>query len=244
MRIFLAGTKGIIDKIKNKNVYILESFFYMTEDFAKNIKKFKGFLLDSGAFTIFGNGKKNINWENYVDKYAEFIKKHEIEYFFELDIDSVVGYEKVKKLRERLETKTQKKCIPVWHISRGIEEYKKLCENYKYIAIGCSGKHDSEWTRKYPEKVKNLVDFAKSKNVKVHGLGFTHLKELKKIGFFSVDSTTWLYGGTVHGYLHKFQNNTIKKIHYAGKRLINTEKTNINNFEEWIKFQQYAEIVL
>ena len=60
------------------------------------------FLLDSGAFT-FMNNSKSVDFDLYLDKYIDFIIEKNIKYFFELDIDSIVGYKKVLQLRERLE---------------------------------------------------------------------------------------------------------------------------------------------
>ena len=69
------------------------------------IPYFGKFLLDSGAFTMFSDKKKaqGLVWEEYVDKYADFIVRNNVEHFFELDIDKLVGYDKVLQLRNRLE---------------------------------------------------------------------------------------------------------------------------------------------
>ena len=74
------------------------------------------------------------NFDEYLTRYINFINKYDIKYFFELDVDSIVGYEKVKQLRKRLENETGKKCIPVWHKSRGKEEYLKMCKKIDEIA--------------------------------------------------------------------------------------------------------------
>ena len=39
-------------------------------------------------------------------------------------------------MRKRLEAETKKKCIPVWHRSRGKENFIELCKQYDYVAIG------------------------------------------------------------------------------------------------------------
>ena len=43
---------------------------------------------------------------------------------------------KLKKIRTKLEKGTNKKCIPVWHLSRGFDEFIKHTQEYDYIAIG------------------------------------------------------------------------------------------------------------
>lgn len=136
MKVFLAATsdKSFISNITDSK-YILESFYYFQEWQIPLIKKSEMFLLDSGAFT-FMSGKKSNDFDGYLTRYIDFIKKHDVKHFFELDIDSIVGYDKVKQLRKRLEKETGKKCIPVWHKSRGKEEFLKMCDEYNYVAIG------------------------------------------------------------------------------------------------------------
>jgi hypothetical protein len=245
MIVYLAGTnKKQLDNIKTP-ISVLESFAYIKKHTASiHLLLKNNFILDSGAFTFIGKNKKSIDWERYTDEYIEFIKKHKIKRYFELDIYSVIGIDATEKLRIKIEKATNTQSIPVWHIFLGTDYYKKLCEEYSYIAIGASGRHDSKWTRTNPEKLDALVRYAKSKNVKVHGLGYTCLKQLHKIPFHSVDSTTWLNAGKFGEY-QQFTGNSIKKIQAANvgmktkKGII--ELMNENNFKEWVKFQKYAE---
>lgn len=245
MKVCLAGTYAITPI--NRNIiddcdYILESFYYIKEWQVKHIKDKKLFLLDSGAFTFMSNSHKAVNWNEYLDRYIAFIKKYDIDYFFELDIDAVVGYEKVKELRYRLEKQTGKQCIPVWHKSRGIEEFKKICEKYKYIAIG--GIVTKEIKQKEYDKMFQLVKYAKSKGVKVHGLGFTNLKSLENSGFFSVDSTSWKSGNRF-GSLYIFKNGELKQIKKPDGKRMKTGKyySSVEKFVflEWVKYQKYME---
>ena len=73
---------------------------------------FKDFLLDSGAFSFFGGKSKNINWIEYTKNYAEFIKKHDINNFIELDIEKITNLNLVEDLRKLLQDKTGKNPIP------------------------------------------------------------------------------------------------------------------------------------
>jgi len=173
MKVYLSAVKTVLTQnllelspeCKNYSPYFLESFAYMTEETEKMISKFRDFLLDSGAFTFRNSVKdKNIDWNKYVERYAEFIKKNDIEYFFELDIDSLIGYENVKKLRNKLEKITNKKCIPVWHFNRGKEDFLEMCDNYNYVALGGivgSKKDKKEYQKIFPwfisEAHKKLV---------------------------------------------------------------------------------------
>lgn len=195
MKLFLAGTLSGLDKAFlqseiEKGVFRLDTFADLDTKTLYFLNDWQDFLLDSGAFTYMSKAgdSQKINWDDYIDKYASFIIKNKIKNFFELDIDVIVGYEKVKKLRETLERKTGKQCIPVWHKSRGLDDFKNMCENYSYVAIG--GLVTKEIKKTDYKILKYLVSLAHSKNAKIHGLGFT-LKGVEKYGFDSVDSSSW-----------------------------------------------------
>ena len=245
MKIFLAGQapwkdEGLYENILSRSsVYILESFYYADEWVEKHIPLFKDFLLDSGAFTFFTLKNKNIKWEEYVDKYADFINRNKVNHFFELDIDKIIGYDNVLRLRKRLEQKTNKQCIPVWHKYRGKENYFKMCDKYKYVAIGEIVSKEIK-QNEYPI-FTYLINEAHKKGAKVHGLGYTNLKGLEKYHFDSVDSTAWTTGNRF-GSIYRFNGKTMEKYDKkAGQRLADSRKVALNNFTEWVKFQQYAE---
>jgi len=223
-----------------KEANILQSFYYCNEFTEKGIiPNCKSFMLDSGAFTFMNNCKKNINWYEYIDKYVDFINRNKIDLFFELDIDVIVGYEEVKKMRKYIERKTNKKCIPVWHKSRGLEEYKKLCKEYSYIAIGGIVTKEIKSTEyKY---FSQLIKIAHENKCKVHGLGFTKLKELEKYKFDSVDSSSWVCGNRF-GFVYLFDGKTLlKQTKNTGQRLKDGKEVALHNFKEWVKFSKYAE---
>lgn len=245
MKVFLAGQApwketGLYDNVfKNNSVYILESFYYADEWTEKHIPLFKDFLLDSGAFTFFSCKDKDVNWIEYVDKYADFINRNKVNNFFELDIDKIIGYENVLKLRKRLENKTGKQCIPVWHKSRGKDNFLKMCDEYSYVSIG--GIVSKEIVQNEYKFFPYLIGEAHRRGARIHALGFTNLEELQKYRFDSVDSTAWTTGNRF-GYVYKFTGDTVKKFNKkSGQRLSDSRMVALNNFIEWVKFQQYAE---
>lgn len=238
MKLFLAGSYSRPYLFEhNTPLYVLESFYYVKEWQLKEMHNWKMFLLDSGAFTFMNNSTNN-NFDEYLSKYAQFIKDNDIKFFFELDIDSVVGYSKVKEMRKRLEKETGKKCIPVWHKSRGLQEWHIMCQNYSYVAIG--GIVNKEITKKDYSVLRELNRIAASYGTKVHGLGFTN-NEAYKYGFYSVDSTNWLSSSRFGGVRY-----------FDGKKMVNypTPKNKksvhyktIDDFVvgEWIKYQKYLD---
>lgn len=239
MKIYLAGTAPFREIVEPREImYVLESYYYFEDwqhDFIKN--KTRGFLLDSGAFTFMTNSSTHVNWDEYIEGYADFIKRYNVKHFFELDIDSVVGYPRVKQMRKRLETLTGRQCIPVWHKARGVEEWRRMADEYPYIAIG--GIVSKEIRTQHYKALPALITEAHKRGAKVHGLGFTNTKMLSSCHFDSVDSTSWT-SGRRFGSLHEFRDGRIvatKK--QEGKRV--TKLINEYNLDEWIKFQKYAD---
>jgi len=245
MRLFLAGVApwrsggGYDPIIRKHKPFILESFFYADADTERLLPYYGDFLLDSGAFTFMQGKGGSPDWDDYVERYADFINRNNVEKYFELDIDSVVGYERVKAIRRKLERLTNRPCIPVWHVSRGVDEYKKMCDEYGYVAVGGIVSKEIK-----PDKYGSLpvlISEAHKRKAKVHGLGFTALEWLKKCHFDSVDSTAWTTGNRF-GYLYYFDGKTMrKKDAPTGHRIGDSRAAALNNYTEWIKFQKYAE---
>lgn len=243
MQIYLAGVMPwggslyIPSKEKAVDINILESFYYTDEYIVKMIPYLRNFMLDSGAFTFFSSGQK-MNWEEYVERYADFINKNNVKLFFELDIDKLIGYDEVIRLRRKLEKLTNKQCIPVWHTFRGKENFKEMCAEYKYVSIG--GIVSREITRTQYQYFPWFIKYAHQQGCKIHGLGFTNLQGLKKYHFDSVDSTAWVTGNRFGGLYHFNGKDLIKIPRAENQRMKDTKRLAIVNFNEWVKFMQYA----
>lgn len=196
----------------------------------------KDFLLDSGAFTFINSKKaKTSAFDEYLKGYINFINKYDIKHFFELNVDSIVGYDKVLEYRKRLEYETGKKCIPVWHRTRGKGEYYKMCEDYDYIAIG--GLAIKEIKKSEYKFLNTLCKIAKERDCKVHGLGFTP-RNAENYKFYSCDSTSWMNGGRF-AEVHTFDQGRIKSQSFKNKGLVNRKELDKLNIKEWIKYQKY-----
>ena len=154
----------------------------------------------------------------------------------------VTGYDWVKSARKKLELRTGRKPIPVWHITRGIDDFKKMCEDYPYVAIG--GLASNEYPRKKYPALKNLIRISHRSGAKIHGLGFTNTRLLNEYHFDSVDSTSWLNGGKF-GEFQKFDGKRIlSKHHPVGMRCTDGARLIEHNFHEWIKYQKWAEVAI
>ena len=187
------------------------------------------------------NTGKKVDFNDFLSRYIEFINRYNVEHFFELDIDSVVGLNKVENMRYRLERETRKKCIPVWHKSRGKDYYLEMIKNYDYVAIG--GIAIKNIKRDEYKYFKWFIEEAHRQKCKVHGLGMTSIKELHKYPFDSVDSTSWLSGGRF-GTIFQYQNGGLKSVNFKNRRTTDYKKVNNHNFMEWVKFQKYADMHL
>lgn len=245
MEIYLAGSEARAKQMNEdskdnlfKGTNILQSYYYCNEFTEKVvIPSCDSFMLDSGAFTFFSSGK-HVDWNEYIKKYADFITRNDVKLFFELDIDSLVGYENVLLLRKKLESLTNRKCIPVWHKSRGLDEFVKMCKEYDYVALG--GIVAKEITQKEYKYFPKLIKIAHENGAKIHGLGFTNLIGLTKYHFDSVDSTSWVSGNRF-GSVYKFNGKTMVKYDKKeGQRLSDSRKVAVHNFNEWVKFAEYA----
>lgn len=199
MTIYLAGehpVKNGSQAIPRGGLNILESFYYVRNNryFPKLYPYFENFMLDSGAFTFMQDSKITLDWMKYTEDYADFINKYDVQLFFELDIDKIVGLEKVEILRNRLEQLTGKKPIPVWHETRNKAYWLDMCKNYPYVAIGGLALSKGNKKKKLESYLPYFIETAHKNNAKIHGLGYTSIEKLKQLHFDSVDSKAWLHG--------------------------------------------------
>ena len=234
-----------------EGAHILESFYYCNKGYTERLLPFYGkFILDSGAYTMFSFAKgQQLNWEEYIDRYADFIKRNDVRHFFELDIDKLVGYDEVRRLRKRLESKAERPCIPVWHKSRGKDDYIRICEEYDYIAVGglvgAGGAGASvEYSKRVTKYFPWFIRTAHINHAKIHALGFTSITGLEKFHFDSVDSTSWTTGNRF-GMLYHFDGKRMTVVDKReGQRFKDSRLLAINNWSEWVKYQRYAEVKL
>lgn len=170
----------------------LMSYFYIRNklDIATFIRdNSEEILIDSGAHS-FQKGKK-VDWVEYTKQYAKFIQEFDrpnVIGYFEMDVDNIIGYDNVLELRKILESVTDK-IIPVWHKNRGIDDFKKMCQQYAGKIIAVTGfKNEDIQDHQYMMFLK----YAKKYNCKVHCLGMTRKKILDKVPFDYTDSSSWV----------------------------------------------------
>ena len=248
MNIYLAGgasyqsqKKNAVDEVRrtrpNMKVYILESFYEKWQKRPPVLIDDYTCMLDSGAFSFLNLGRQ-VDWNEYISRYIEYINANDIKLYFELDIDKIVGYERVKEIRRKLERDTGKQPIPVWHRHLGKAEFVRMCDEYDYIAVGGIAIQDIKIAEyKY---LPPLIREAHKRGTKIHGLGLTHSKWLPICHFDSVDSSAWTTGMR-YGQIYTFTGRSIQfKKKPEGRRVKGVEIA-MYNFKEWLKFAHYAE---
>lgn len=230
-------------EIDAAEVSVLCSFYGISNFESEYLSKFRRFIIDSGAFS-FMNGRPGVNWDKYVEQYAEFVLANNVTLFFELDIDTIVGLREVERLRAKLERLTGKQPIPVWHKGRGKDYFVGMSKEYPYVALG------GIVTKEIPKGVYEkafpwFIRTAHEHGAKIHGLGYTSLTKLSQYHFDSIDSTTWnvgaKYGNVCRIILGQDGVTDQRQLHRPGTRVRDSRELSKYNFVQWIKCQKYAE---
>lgn len=214
MKIFLSAIDGYtLDELLRRKKSLrwnLLSYYQIRNDislFKKCLSASELMEIDSGAHS-FQKGKK-VDWEDYTRKYADFIQKYDnpkIIGFFEMDVDNIIGYENVLKLRKILE-KVSDKIIPVWHKQRGIKEFTRMCQQYSGRIVAITGFANEDIR---DDQYVVFLKEAKKYNCKVHCLGMTRRRILDKVPFDFTDSATWKLR-TTYGKVEGINDKKIKR---------------------------------
>ena len=243
MKIFLSALEGaklnktinvadILIKEDVKLKWNLMSYYYIRDknyELAQRIRDYsEQILIDSGAHS-FQFGKK-VDWIKYTKEYASFIQKFDqpkVIGYFEMDVENIIGIEKVLYLRSILENVSDK-IIPVWHPLRGINNFEEMCDKYKgkIIAIGGFAKTDIR-----DEQFAMFLKVARKYGCKVHCLGMTREKILQKIPFDYVDSSTWVQS-TVYG---RIDNKTRVPMSFTKNH---RDRLYVENYKVWLQKQK------
>lgn len=241
MKLYLAslsGSRACLETLAKEGIripYVLESFYYMEDWIMDYVAHCQDFILDSGAYS-FLKQNKSLCFDDYLKRYIAFINQHDVKQFLELDVDAVVGLKKVEEYRHILERETGKKCIPVWHRSRGKPYFLDLVQEYNTVGFGgIALRHVRK--KEFPYLLW-FLEQAHQHQAELHALGFSDFRHLKWLRFDRVDCTTWWSGGR-YGILHRFDGQRIRTVS-SGRRL-NHQQANLHNTKEWIKYVHYLQ---
>lgn len=174
-------------------------------------------LLDSGAFTLISKAMKanggRLNYDSYdtpefweyVDSYAEFVKKHKTAIDYYVNIDAIRNPKLSWKIQQYLQNKHGLRPLPVVHVGtdpKWIDKY--IADGHDYIGFGgiaksilnggVTGWIDRMFTHICPGPSYLPI-------VRVHGFGVGNYQHIIKYPWYSIDSTTWVkmaYYGQIH----------------------------------------------
>jgi hypothetical protein len=229
---------GLIDFVEFNKLHILQTFYDVKDGDEFYFDKCADFLMDSGAFSVM-NSKAQRNKFNpleYAKKYGEYVRKHNIDQFIELDIDGVFGIDVYKDCLHCLQDTSGKDPLRVFHMWRGKEYFQELTKVKDRICIGgIAIKHIKEsdyvmfdW----------MLEEAHENNCKIHGLGIGSSELIRKHDFDSVDSARWLTS-MQFGHLYRFNGHELCK--YPGSEGCKEGEHLTRKFSAWRALKEWAE---
>lgn len=212
MKVYLAGyesasTSYDLQLPDQYNVFL--TYFYK-----KNASKYltskdaetrKGLITcDSGAHSFFGymgtsvthgTNSKGLSEmpdpHKYFDSYIEWLLQYSknLDYFVELDLHELVGYQRVKEWRAELKRNNLwQKCIPTHRKYNSRKDFFELLDSLDSGYMALQGTDQDADIPIYTEFIKHCY----ARQIKVHGFALTKPRLMKAIPFYSVDSSRWL----------------------------------------------------
>ena len=188
-----------------KDINHFYSFFY-----AQN--KIDGYLfyegrlkiVDSGAHTFFAATDVDIGFpmekreklkltetpEEYVKRYIKWIQKYydNFDYFVELDVQELVGYDTVLKWRQWYkDAGISTKMMHCYHQCNTFDEYKEMVDKCDSRYVGLEGVRKN----RKPLPYNKFIKYAYDNKCRVHGFAMIKKEYVNKHPFYSVDSSSW-----------------------------------------------------
>ena len=153
----------------------------------------------------------------------------------ELDIDQIVGHEKVLEWHELYKKEgVDHNMVYVYHPGQPKEYWAEICKERDYIGLQGGLKLGT---------YNALFATASKYKAKVHGFAMTKLEPMQKLPFYSVDSTSW-QSGTRFGMTYIFdgrqltQTGADEKVQTRKRLAKKAEAVGIDS-KKWIADQRY-----
>jgi len=243
MIIYLAGMERIstsrsmfrsIENFDQRNTFY--SYFYKSSlegAIRKDRLVGKCRVVDSGAHSFFamtaGIGfpmaaakSRSINQKKpdfYVRRYIEWIQQRfeYFDYFVELDIQELVGYDRVRLWRDWYEKAgIAKKMIWCYHNSNSQKEFEEMVDKVPSRYVGIEGVRNN----RAPLPYNTFIRHAYENKCRIHGFAMVKPVYLNRYPFYSVDSSTWSY----------IDRTGIRFAHYKGKLINMRDERGVKNY--------------
>ncbi|MFH9731935.1 hypothetical protein [Streptomyces sp. NPDC017260] len=140
-------------------------------------------FLDSGCHTLNRTGVDvpTEETQDIADHYDQFVEQNldRIQAYTEFDA-LPMGRDWIEARRQHLDPE---RAIVVWHEEWGIDALKQMADTYPYIAVGQGTCGD-----------RDIIPLLRSisRQIKLHGMGFSSPPLMLSADWYSVSSTTWL----------------------------------------------------
>lgn len=223
MRILFASTEGRTAQLQKQGVKnVLTSYLaWNKKDLDEVTKAYDFVFIDSGSTAFYSAEPKLAPTHTikkahlpapdvYIEKYITWLFDNQagFNYFSELDIGSLgrfrtegkrwgKGREWVLAARQKfVDAGLKAKLVPVYHEEYfSLEDLEDMCKEYPYVALA-----------KMPriQDYNPIFEIGRKYGTKFHGFGMNRDTFLKKIPFYSVDTTAWL-AGTRYGTTFSFK---------------------------------------
>jgi len=156
-------------------------------------------VVDSGAHSFFAatgltftakRSEIKQDPEDYILAYVDWIQKQwdNFDIFVELDIQAIVGLEKVKEWRKLYkDAGIDKKMMYCWHVIDGWKEFENIVTNSESRYIGIEGHRSNRECLPYNKFIKYCYD----QQCRIHGFAMIKHNDIIKCPFYSVDSSSW-----------------------------------------------------
>ena len=153
---------------------------------------YKEVIIDSGAFSLWNNGKGEINIDEYI---AYCLSLPQDWWFVNLDVipETGSGKEAVNQAAERSFVNYEymrnrvKNVLPVYHYGEHIDFLKKYMYYTNYIGISPANDTHEQTKRDF---LRQSFWVTRDK-IKTHGFGYSSFEGLELFPFYSVDSVSY-----------------------------------------------------
>lgn len=164
--------------------------FFRQDDMPIVAEVCQSFILDNSAFTIWRKGG-NMDFYGYVDWVQKWYKHPGFDWALIPDVIDGTEEENDKFLDMWLNC-TNANGVPIWHLHESAERLKRLCAEYKYVALGSSGKWktpgEQQWWYRMSAIMDMITDEEGKPPCKLHGLRMLNTEIFSRLPLSSADS--------------------------------------------------------
>ena len=154
-------------------------------------------FLDSGAYSIYTSGIRLSVKDYYVflKQFGGFASQY-------ANFDRIGDWDKTRENLRFLESLGMRP-LPVFHMGTPFRILESLCDKYNYICLGGMVPHAKD-----PSMISTWADecfkIASRYKTRFHGFGCSSYLLMSRFPWYSVDSSSWLFGGGKTGVLTLF----------------------------------------